>query len=116
MNARMRWFVLFVLATLATSMTCTADYIYSYDMAWQTGKHENMPACDLSLYVLEAGLQSSSILNQVIDPSSTGMTFTATASDAGFSSFVNYITNGTNGVVYFSLKSISGQSISYNAL
>ena len=110
MNAIIRWFVLFVLMTLAMTINCAADYIYSYDLAWQSGKHENITAFNVSLYVLEAGLQSSSILGRVIDPSSTGMTFTATASDAGFSNFVNYITNASNGWVIVSLQSISGQN------
>ena len=110
MKARIRWFAVFFLMTFAMTINCAADYIYSYDLAWQSGKHENITACNVSLYVLEAGLQSSSILGQVIDPSSTGMTFTATASDPGFSNFVNYITNASNGWVVVSLQSISGQS------
>jgi len=108
MKTKIRLVVVLILAVLAMTTTCPADVI-SGDISWQTAKHENITACNMSLYVSENGTQSLSILSEVIYPSSTGMTFTATASDTGFSNFVNYITNASNGWVIVSLQSISGK-------
>jgi hypothetical protein len=81
-------------------------------MVWQTMKHENISSCDLDLYVWENGNSSSKILSTVISPSDVGLTFTATSADPGFSDFVNYITNGTDGYVVVELKSPGGNNLS----
>jgi hypothetical protein len=101
-----------IVLVFSASALCTAEQIASYDMLWETVKHENISSCTLDLYVFEDGNSSSKILNTVISPSDVGSTFTATSTDPGFTDFVSYITNGKNGSVVAELKSPGGNDLS----
>jgi hypothetical protein len=96
---------------LAVSTICSAAPVVDYNMLWQTSKHETISSCDFGLYIFEDGNSSSKIFTTVISPSDTGTTFTTTSTDPGFSDFVNFITNGTNGSVVVELKSPGGRDL-----
>jgi hypothetical protein len=97
-----------IVLVFSASAICTAEQIASYDMLWQTVKHENISSCILDMYVSEDGNSSSKILNTVITPSDIGSTFTATSADPGFNDFVSYITNGVNGLMVVDLMTPGG--------
>jgi hypothetical protein len=107
-----------VVALASCPAIAPAEVIWSYyPIGFQTERHEIITWCEMSLcfYNLSTGVSSPAILNETVDSSSQGMTFTATAqTDPNFNDFVSRIreTDNENDAVYINLTTNSGTDLS----
>ena len=108
MNSKICLFVCVV--SLFTS-ACFAEVLSTYNLLWQTAKNEDINSCTIGLCVVEDGSIRAELFNTIISPADKGRIFTANLDTPGFSDFVSYITNGTNGYIGIDLKSLKGTQV-----
>lgn len=105
-------------AKVCLFMACVsfaASTVFSMSVEWSVSAV--VTAYNVQVHIWENGSYVAQIFNLAMDNSSSGQSFTATASDPGFANFVTHLKNGVNGYVEITMTGVgNGDDASYGLL